>query len=84
VGTFGYICPTFSSEGKYYSGSDGYGIGVLLLQLLTSKSAVDPTDRLSDLASKMRRAGVEATALAADPSAGLWSPAMVKNSWLSS
>jgi serine/threonine protein kinase len=78
VGTFGYICPTFSSEGKYYPGSDGYGIGVLLLQLLTSKSAVDPTARPSDLASKMRRAGVEATALAADPSAGLWSPAVAR------
>jgi len=80
VGTFGYICPTFSSEGKYYPGSDGYGIGVLLLQLLSSKSAVDPdaTARPRDLASKMRRAGYKATALAADPSAGLWSPAVAE------
>jgi len=42
VGTFGYICPVFSREGRYYPSSDGYGIGVLLLQLLTSQNALDP------------------------------------------
>lgn len=54
VGTFGYICPTFAAEGRYYPSSDGYGIGVLLLQLLTSQSAVDPDQnaRPRELAAK--------------------------------
>jgi len=40
VGTFGYICPAFASEGRYFPSSDGYGIGVLLLQLLISQNAL--------------------------------------------
>ena len=69
VGTFGYICPAFASEGRYFPSSDGYGIGVLLLQLLISQNALDPDQnaRPRELAAKMRRVGPETTALAADP-----------------
>ena len=74
VGTFGYICPVFASEGRYYPSSDGYGIGVVLLQLLTSKSVLDPDARPRELAKRMRKAGPEATALHADPAVGTWSP----------
>jgi serine/threonine protein kinase len=81
VGTFGYICPAFAAEGRYYPASDGYGIGVLLLQLLTSQNALDPDQnaRPRELAAKMRRAGRETTALAADPAVGTWSPTIARN-----
>jgi serine/threonine protein kinase len=81
VGTFGYICPAFSAEGRYYPSSDGYGIGVLLLQLLTSQNALDPDQnaRPRELAAKMRRAGRETTALAADPAVGTWSPTIARS-----
>jgi len=86
VGTFGYICPVFAAEGKYYPSSDGYGIGVLLLQLLTSKSAIDPdeTARPRELAAQMRRAArqdSDAVALLADPSpgVGIWNPSIARS-----
>ena len=81
VGTFGYICPAFASEGRYYPSSDGYGIGVLLLQLLISQNALDPDQnaRPRELAAKMRRAGRETTALAADPAVGTWSPTIARS-----
>jgi len=86
VGTFGYICPVFAAEGRYYPSSDGYGIGVLLLQLLTSKRAIDPneTARPRELASQMRRAArqdSDAVALLADPSPGVgtWNPSVARS-----
>jgi len=86
VGTFGYICPVFAAEGRYYPSSDGYGIGVLLLQLLTSKSAIDPneTARPRELAAQMRRAArhdSDAVALLADPSQGVgtWNPSVARS-----
>ncbi|XP_057447967.1 proline-rich receptor-like protein kinase PERK9 [Lotus japonicus] len=48
MGTFGYVAPEYASSGKLTEKSDVYAYGVVLLELISGRKAVDSSQPLGD------------------------------------